>query len=470
MGLFVNPEPKLTLEQHNEPLLTITEAYFGDDILKKAQMHLSNYRKDVMEKSSFLKYSHPELIAFDREIEKIFGFYIFDLNIVESNMTNACTLPISWKIGYNLRNPNKCTFNKKTGYKYDPELKYCCSMELYTGIFTNPEYTDREVMAVILHEIGHNFQEIALDYEGKFGLNAIKKNMGVLMYFKVIIDAIIDSITNANPMIAVNTVKSLVTSAFETSMWFERLDANATRWFARTFPAAFRVLDIFNTGAGKLGGFFTDVIGSAMYLFNTFLLYNPLTLLFNVGLTLLGGLNPVNIATLGIAYNEERFADNFATMYGYGPETASVQKKFGTHGFSNSAEKVLNHSPMIGSFANLVWAPLNVASQMFDEHPSTMVRIEDQAELLRKELERNSNNPRMKQQIKKEMLEVEAIAREFDQCYRNTVGANNISKFEDPKVYTHILQEVLFKLSGNKDFAAKFASGDLHEMIDKKFK
>lgn len=470
MGIFVKQEQEVNLEQYTEQLLSITEAYFGDDILKKAQTHLSNYRKDVMENSSFLKYSHPELIAFDREIEKIFGFYVFDLNIVEAKLTNAGTLPISWKPGYNLRNPNKCTFNRKTGYKYDPELKYCCSMDIYTGIFANPEYTDREVMAVILHEIGHNFQEVALDYDGKFGLNFIKRNMGALMYFKVIVDSIVQSITKANPMIAVDTVKSLVESLFTTSMWFERMEADATKLFARSFPAAFRTLDIFMTGTGKVSGFLTDIVGSVMYLFNTFLLYNPLTLLLNVGITLLGGMNPINMVTLGVAYNEERFADNFATMYGYGPETASVQKKFATHGFTNSAQNVLNHSPMIGAFADLVWAPINVATRMFDEHPSHTVRMEDQAKLLRRELERNSNNPRMKQQIKKEMLEVEAIAREFDECYRNTLSANDISKWEDPKVYTHLLQEIVYKLCGNQDLAAKFASGDLHEMIDKKFK
>lgn len=470
MGIFIKNEPEVNLEQYTEQLLSITEAYFGDDILKKAQTHLSNYRKDVMENSSFLKYSHPELIAFDREIEKIFGFYVFDLNVVEANMTNACTMPVSWKLGYNLRNPNKCTFNRKTGYKYDPDLKYCCSMEIYTGIFTNPQYTDREVMAVILHEIGHNFQEVALDYEGKFGLNAIKKNMAVLMYFRVIIDAIVDSIVRGNPTIAINTIKSLVEGLFTDSMMFGRIEADATKWFARSFPAAFRMLDIFASATGKVSAFVMDIIASAFYLFNTFLLYNPATLLLNVGITLIGGLNPINLVTLGVAYNDERFADNFATMYGYGPETASVQKKFATHSFSNSVEKALNYSPMIGAMADLVWAPIKVASGMFDEHPSTTVRINDQAALLRKELERNSNNPRMKQQIKKEMLEVEAIAKEFDDCYRSTLSASDVSQWEDPKVYTHLLQEIVYKLCGNKDFAANFVSGDLHEMIDKKFK
>ena len=470
MGIFVKNEPEVALEQYHEQLLSITEAYFGSDILKTAQTHLSNYRKDVMENSSFLKYSHPELIAFDREIERIFGFYVFDLTITEAKMTNACTLPVSYKIGYNHRNPNKCTFNKKTGYRFDPELKYCCTMEIYTGLFTNPKYSDREIMAVILHEIGHNFQEVALDYEGKLGLNAIKKNMGALMYFKVVLDNLIDAITSGNPSIAINTVTSLVEDLFTNSMWFGRFEADTTRWFGTTFPAAFRSLDIVGTGIGKVGSFFSDIINSVAYIFSTFMLYNPVTLLTMIGAQLIKGLNPLNMVTLGVAYNNERFADNFATMYGYGPETASVQSKFETHSFANSAENALNHSPLIGCFADLVWAPVVAAGHMFDPHPSGKVRMEDQAKLLRRELERNSNNPRMKQQIKKEMLEVEAVAREFDECYRNTLKASDFSQWEDPKVYTHLCKELVYKLSGNRDFASKLVDGDLHEMIDKKFK
>ena len=68
------------------------------------------------------------------------------------------------------------------------------------------------------------------------------------------------------------------------------------------------------------------------------------------------------------------------------------------------------------------------------------------------------------------MLEVETIAKEFDDCYRSTLSASDVSQWEDPKVYTHLLQEIVYKLCGNKDFAANFVSGDLHEMIDKKFK
>jgi hypothetical protein len=76
----------------------------------------------------------------------------------------------------------------------------------------------------------------------------------------------------------------------------------------------------------------------------------------------------------------------------------------------------------------------------------------------------------LKAQIKKEMLEIEKISKEFDESIINGVTSLDLTQIE-PNAYKAFVQGIVYKMLGDKDAAEYFVYGiDTHEMIDKKFK
>ena len=90
-------------------------------------------------------------------LSKEFGFKETHLYWRHESIPNAYTIPggflINTRPGFKPKIFNK---NKKDKY-YDEDHVYICSVFVIINIVQNCNLTARETMAVILHEIGHNF-------------------------------------------------------------------------------------------------------------------------------------------------------------------------------------------------------------------------------------------------------------------------------------------------------------------------
>ena len=85
-----------------------------------------------------------------------FGFSDANIFIENSGENNAATFSSSMSIDLGsdkLFKSAKKASSKTNGFKFSKEDDVIFMMVLYTGMLVNPEYTDAELTAIILHDI-----------------------------------------------------------------------------------------------------------------------------------------------------------------------------------------------------------------------------------------------------------------------------------------------------------------------------
>ena len=363
--------------------------------------------------------SDPELLKLNDMIAEAFGFGLCALTIIDEPIMNAGTLPISCR--FDVDRTGKALIVDKKGFKFDPKFMYTCIIVLYAGIFLNPKFTDAEVLSLILHEIGHNF------YSSLSTRNGILSGLYTVTY---------GALTIADGLLREDISGSLLNMLYNTNT-FKTFDETFTRklrennsilikildavnWFkslVRTgFGTAIVVVDMITLGTIKLGGSVKNLAGKLM--------------------------NPLNYIVMPLRYSDERGADNFVTMYGYGGELASSLTKM--EGFDASPSDLYrqyNKIPVIGLLYNTISLPSEIMASVLEEHPAGISRTQDQLDMLNRELNKADLDPRMKKSIKEDIKVCEA---ELDKL------VDISGEFSDPKIAKHMYNRILYSLTGSK--------------------
>lgn len=359
----------------------LNEAYFGETPhLTNALRALSQLRaKYTRPKYQFDTkcYEDPLLMKYNREMEEEFGFGVFALSIDPSIQYNACTMPIGMKFDTDpIKNPVQKT---KNGYKFKKEANYACIVNISAGILFNPKFTDREVMAIILHEVGHNF---AGAVNGAIGLfEGIHRTITLLI---VII------------LFVLNPVIGLV-------LW-AKLSNSGNKWlidFSKQIRKEYPNLVHFLDALGKILNNILDVLGEINFIQS--ILVGPgacmnaiFNYLKNKGQSLI--FNPVALLQFIYGYPHEKFADGFPALYGYGPDLSSGLAKFTTSNYGlMSQDWVEEHAPLVAALRNIILLPVTIIVHTFDEHPIAIERAASNIRLLREELKHC--DPKMRKRI-----------------------------------------------------------------------
>ena len=122
---------------------------------------------------------------------------------------------------------------------------------------------------------------------------------------------------------------------------------------------------------------------------------------------------------------DEKFADNFAIMYGYGPELSSILSKMSTHKQYEDFES-LRKIPIVNVFLGLK----NIAQSLIDrvvftnDHPVLYKRMSNTIAQLEYELENNVKHltPKQKKEIKSNIDQAKA---QLSQYYADTPYASD---------------------------------------------
>ena len=417
----------------------LTEVYIG----KTKELLLAETQLDIFRKKYMSKYvfntrvnSDKDLLKFDRMMEDIFGFGCFTLHIHNQPSVNAFTMPIDFRCDY--RNPTDNIIADKNGFKFKKEYSYAAILGIYSGLIFNPAFTTPEVMALLLHEIGHNFN------------SALNKSNGTFTNIIVTIETFI-SIMSGSPLALINTIKNSnqMRMALDTAGKNMR-EQNAIPVIV--YDVFKQLQSVLNTTALTINDILR--VGSLGTLTIITALYNC------VRSALMYIINPANIITkiigLNIKYKSELTADNFPTIYGYGPELASALNKFeGAEGDSSSIiMRSFNKIPVLSTIMHCNEIPVFFLAQMFDEHPHSIARIKDQLDLLNLELSKQDMDPKMVDRIKKDIKE----------CNKSLNRLTDITTgIKDPymgkKLYNYLLSKCTIK-SKLLDDKQKFAKYD----------
>ena len=166
-------------------LLAVNELYFGrSPELERAENILSLLRSkyDTTPASAINANNDKNIQRFNRILENFFGFGCFAVCVIFDTATWVASVPI----GFNFSNKKDKNFivNKNT-YKFNKDAGYICLVNISTSLIFGKDFTDAEVMAAIVREIGHSF------YACMYGGSALLNNIyGAARIANVVVDAV----------------------------------------------------------------------------------------------------------------------------------------------------------------------------------------------------------------------------------------------------------------------------------------
>lgn len=364
----------------------VNEAYIGKtkDILAMEKA-IGNIRKD---NNGSIYFSNVDTSEFNRLAEKVFGFRTYALQVYPSNVYNAYTIPIDVKLDMNSLNTKKNSLCDKNGFKYKKEAGYCCITSISSGLFFSDEFSDGEIMAIILHEIGHNFASVV---DKGIGINQF-----IFKYIYVIQQLVLifmgQAVSLNIPLNAIDDFKLKIEEVIR-----------------KKLPGLSVLIGVFR----GIKGFASDVYINIMSLLGKVFGYN-------VYAGIVQKLTSFILKPTG--YTNEKIADNFATVYGYGPEVATSLSKFERKSGIVTTD-VVNEIPIIGDILALNNLPAEIILSAFDEHPIWVERSQDQVRLLENELKKSNLDPKMKKVINDNINEIKKAQDDYTNTYNEIHNA-----------------------------------------------
>lgn len=415
----------------------INEVYFGDDKISKIQNNLSRFRARCFKEKGFTKKENTfeELFDFNRSVEETFGFKTFSLQVEMMDFENAFTLPIANKLDV-LKIEDHIKYSKNH-VMYDKDAGYSCIVCITYKLLMNKDYTDREIMAIILHEIGHNFS-VAINKTGTIFANIGK----AALVYNIIISAI--QAVLINPIYA---QQAIMIASVSTNLT-QKFIIDVQHYIAKNIPFSKIVSD-------TIDRFAQVILATISKVFTLVNIFNPLVYLKQL-LGVLMMYNPISLIINHFGYNDEKTSDTFATMYGYGPDLSSALAKlnFGNDDFSSI--------PVISQLLDLMRLPIMILATPIDCHPMTITRINEQLKYLKKELEKSNMDQKMKKEIKEQIRQMEKL---IDEKILKPAKDKNM---DDPKIIGKLYTLFMYNACGG-DIREIINHTDNYEYIETKF-
>lgn len=376
----------------NEALEFVNEAYIGKtDTLQQIEDQINIIRGNLNRFQEFDRL--PEVQKLNRLFEKQFGMNIFALHMVPDNIINAYTQVIACNFDvYKRKDLNSYLLaDRKDGYRFKPGNDFCVVAYVYWGLLSNPDFTDGEILSIILHEIGHNFADF-VDNNIRFA-NQCEMDIYVAV---TIINIIINAIS-LNPLGVISNIKDLTKSVIDMN------NARKSRIENKNKRAPKRVISPTAKGTLSVVGGFFQVCANVLLKTNVlFIGFVGLQKLFRAPFE-----DSLKDQTKRSSdRRNEIIADKFAAIYGYGPELGSALKKFDL--VKSKDEEIIGKIPIFGKKINDTWDKLYLDINEFDCHPHQIQRINECIKTLEDELNQKDMDPKLKAAIIKQIKEMKA--------------------------------------------------------------
>lgn len=422
----------VNINESKNNLQAINEVYFGKTkeilaIEKQLDLVRNKYMNRYL--TNIFVNNDPDLLKLNRMIEDYFGFGCFSLNIINEPTINAFTIPIDFRLreGGTGKIKSDLIVNKNT-FKFEKSADYTCMVYIYSGVIFNSEFTTGEVMAMILHEIGHNFYS-AINNSGTGVMVDLYMSLKIIYDIYLIFVGLI-----SNPSISLTGSIDLLTSTDD----YYKLKEKMKKTLRQNNDLIIKLIDIqkwFKSLANTAKLSIINIIDMA-----SLGLLHPVAGVLNTAINL----NLLSLLFLPMHYKNERTADNFATIYGYGPDHISLHNKINSLNIKQPS-KVKTLYMKIPLISNLYALNVNIGIILFtafDEHPVGISRCSDQLNMLKRELEKSDIDPKMKK----------AIQEDIKVCESNIKDIINVSGgLKNKDIIRNAWYKSLYETSDSKD-------------------
>jgi hypothetical protein len=401
-------------------LFTLKEAFVGKTHeLLLAEQYIAQLREKYMVKDNgYYELAKslgninmdPLLRKIEECLEKEFGFtnvYIMvSLTVAEAQ---CITFPVHYNVA-KYKEISEAFKNKNTGIKFDPKDDLAVIVCITSSMLFFPAFSHAEVLAVLLHEIGHNFEVPLLN------------NTFIPSCFKVYGDVFIRYITVSENM--VDTITGIVVTmlfGLSSNYMVEVSKKNTNKGIHYVIDGVFLAKDLIFNVLGKLSTGMVDFIWRDIIGLNPVFLQSwSLTQAINITIQRLCKLfkkEPLKLTYILSNKISEKTADRFAAYYGYGTElSTALMKLTDTNGSKYSKymggidlQSAAREIPVLGHYIGFCnFMTTEVFGIMTDPHPTSMERGKDMLMTLKKDLKRSDISPKMRKQLSAEVAKMEA--------------------------------------------------------------
>ena len=370
-------------------LCALSEAYFGKTpTLLEIEKQIGIIRQNALKRFSDINRSE-EVLKLNRLFEKQFGMDCFSLHIDKNDVINAYTVPIGMRfdIALNDNIAKKVEATKEGGYRFKPNNGLCIICNVYYGLIKQESITDAEILAIILHELGHNFAD-AFNKQ----IEVMNRNTASLIYYSIIYNAVIGTLLSfvIGGIIIIPTAISRIRDN-SNSVIIEKEKKTRKRYIVSFFDGV-------QSHFQDMGDFVSEVTNR---LFGKWKLklYKRVYELTKQDKYVKKDPNRFN----------EVIADKFAGVYGYGPEQASALMKM--EKIPTKAEKFVEWLPG-GDLTNQKFNEIVKDFYRFDCHPHIIQRINEEIKLLNYELDKSDLDPKLVRAMREQVKELERLKNE----------------------------------------------------------
>lgn len=320
-------------------------------------------------------------------IAREFGFHGVSFMVPFNTSLNAFTHPVTTSFDKPVRSL-KPKYNPKVGMSMNPIDGLCVIIAVTSAVWFNAEFTDREVTAAILHEVGHSF---VIQSERIIPIVEAQRLVTVLM---AIYNALIGILTaNLNGfgttkqiLFSTNSVKVIkhsIQQAVDNNPLFSGI-VNLQNWVEGVAMQIMKEVSAVMRPYNALAA-----IPSALY-------ETIMKMLLLKGFT-------------DSSRSQEYLSDSFAAMYGLGPEITSFLTKieYNPSASGSVIENITNRIPIIGAINQSLYIPILMITHSVAAHPSTVARTKKLIAELEKELKDSDLSASTKKAVQNDIKELE---------------------------------------------------------------
>lgn len=429
----------------------------------------------------------PNLIKFCKLMEKEFVFESMSLVILRSDKMNALTLPVS-------RSIDKFKEQKmldSTGMRYLKEARVNITVMITDSLLFNDQFTDAEILSILLHEIGHNFSQSGIKYLEYIRMGRYCVDFIVAM--RILLNKDIGTLLQASVNGGIDRGRELETRRF-LSNYVDELGRVMGTNLPGQFAGAYRIAlafftaiitpiissDLFRSTINKV--FRANDIAAKASKKSWDLILSILATVYGIKLritefeesllafkyVMANGFLNSDILSSSInkyMYNllqfdlfvDESFSDKFVALHGYGPEFVMAISKLNRESYRFGFTETVDKFPFIGELFAINYMISKGAVELLsgDPHPLIGSRIKSQLDILEADLKDTSLNPKTRAALKDEI----------DRTRESIERYNMILKKDEVENKSHYVANLVAFESA---FSKVMPAGDIREWLVKK--
>ena len=366
----------------------------------------------------------------EKMIEDLWGFGSFCLSIDPSPEPNAFTFPVATSLDID---PTDYIQTTSKGYRFNKTANVAAISKITKGLFCNQVFTDEEVFATFLHEIGHSFVH-------RSPYVAAQQDVYKSMLISQIIMQIISGLLTANPLQIADATAAAVTS----TNFYKKFEAD----FNKAIKKVPILRDVTTLGGASIG-LLKNIIGNTLY-----------TIITGTGISALSSLytkweynsyikkqNKLTGHQNAYSRSAERLSDDFATMYGFGTYISSALVKMSNPDNQGLFMKVTHSIPVLKNIFNKSDALAHEVNGLLGAHPSNADRMLNILSSMESDLNNDKSIPdKAKKELRANIKEQKKLIQDIK---------NQTSKIKNKNEYIEALTILGLNNGDSEDFMEK---------------